>query len=64
MPAPRVLTLVQGQTTCWSSWTRWTFISLLAAAVLAVTPLRATAQCTRGPLVRTLQDGDRIASGG
>lgn len=29
--------LDQGQVTCWNSWMRWSLISLLAAAVLAVT---------------------------
>ncbi|MFF3990624.1 hypothetical protein ACFY0B_39470 [Streptomyces sp. NPDC001797] len=41
----------QGQTTCWNSWMRWTFVSMLAAAVLAVTRLRTTVQATRGRLV-------------
>jgi hypothetical protein len=45
--------LDQGQTTCWNSWMRWTFISMLVAAVLAVTRLRATAQTTHGRLVRS-----------
>ncbi|MEU6611483.1 hypothetical protein ABZ922_41810 [Streptomyces shenzhenensis] len=40
--------LDQGQTTCWNLWMRWTFISMLAATVLAVTRLRATDQATRG----------------
>ena len=43
--------LDQGQTTCWNSWMRWTFISVLAAAVLAVTRPRTTAQATRSRLV-------------
>jgi hypothetical protein len=43
--------LGQGQTTRWNSWMRWTLISMLAAAVLAVTRLRATAQAPRGRLV-------------
>jgi SRSO17 transposase len=45
--------LDQGQTTCWNSWMRWTFISMLVAAVLAVTRLRATAQTTHCRLVRS-----------
>jgi SRSO17 transposase len=43
--------LDQGQTTCWNSWMRWTLISMLAAAVLAVTRLRTTAPATRSRLV-------------
>ncbi|WP_055496004.1 hypothetical protein [Streptomyces sp. TP-A0356] len=43
--------LDQGQTTCWNSWMRWSLISMLAAAVLAVTRLRTTAHATRGRLV-------------
>ncbi|MFJ4689341.1 hypothetical protein [Streptomyces sp. NPDC088789] len=43
--------LDQGQTTCWNSWMRWTFISMLAAAVLAVTRLGTAAQASRGRLV-------------
>ncbi|MGW5462400.1 IS701 family transposase [Streptomyces sp. NPDC003996] len=43
--------LDQGQTTCWNSWMRWTLISMLAAAVLAVTRLHTTAHATRGRLV-------------
>ncbi|MEV1069968.1 IS701 family transposase, partial [Streptomyces sp. NPDC050263] len=34
-----------------NSWMRWTFIGMLAAAVLTVTRLRTTAQATRGRLV-------------
>ncbi|MFE8950734.1 transposase [Streptomyces sp. NPDC007856] len=34
--------LDEGQTTCWNSWMRWTLISMLAAAVLAVTRARTT----------------------
>lgn len=35
--------LDQGQVTCWNSWMRWSLISLLAAAVLAVTRARTHA---------------------
>lgn len=38
--AKGVCGLDQGQTTCWNSWMRWTLISMLAAAVLAVTRAR------------------------
>ncbi|MET7845940.1 IS701 family transposase [Streptomyces sp. NPDC005356] len=40
--AKGVCGLDQGQTTCWNSWMRWTLISMLAAAVLAVTRARTT----------------------
>ncbi|MDQ1024669.1 SRSO17 transposase [Streptomyces umbrinus] len=40
--------LDQGQTTCWNSWMRWTLISLLAAAVLAVIRARTTTATTTG----------------
>ncbi|MGH1552915.1 hypothetical protein ACRAWF_15490 [Streptomyces sp. L7] len=43
--------LDQGQTNCWNFWMRWTFISMLAAAVLTVTRLRTTAHATCGRLV-------------
>jgi SRSO17 transposase len=38
--------LDQGQTTCWNSWMRWTLISMLATAVLAITRTRTTAATT------------------
>ncbi|WP_329538407.1 IS701 family transposase (plasmid) [Streptomyces sp. NBC_01450] len=38
--AKGVTGLDQGQTTCWNSWMRWTLISILATAVLAVTRAR------------------------
>jgi hypothetical protein len=40
--------LDQGQSTCWNSWMRWTLISMLAAAVLAVTRARTTTVTTAG----------------
>ncbi|GAV37248.1 IS701 family transposase [Streptomyces acidiscabies] len=40
--------LDQGQTTCWNSWMRWTLISMLAAAVLAVTRARTATATTAG----------------
>lgn len=44
--AKGVCGLDQGQTTCWNSWMRWTLISMLAAAVLAVTRARTTTATT------------------
>lgn len=38
--------LDQGQATCWNSWMRWTLISMLATAILAITRADAT---TAGP---------------
>ncbi|MFE6692337.1 IS701 family transposase [Streptomyces sp. NPDC057743] len=50
--AKGVCGLDQGQTTCWNSWMRWTLISMLAAAVLAVTRARTvTATTTDSKLV-------------
>jgi SRSO17 transposase len=40
--AKGVCGLDQGQTTCWNSWMRWTLISMLATAVLAITRARTT----------------------
>lgn len=40
--AKGVAGLDQGQTTSWNSWMRWTLISMLAIAVLAVTRARTT----------------------
>ena len=40
--AKGVAGLDQGQTTSWNSWMRWTLISMLATAVLAVTRARTT----------------------
>ncbi|ANZ21633.1 transposase [Streptomyces noursei ATCC 11455] len=50
--AKGVCGLDQGQTTCWNSWMRWTLISMLAAAVLAVTRAHTvTATTTDSELV-------------
>lgn len=40
-----------GQTTYWNSWMRWTLISVLTAAVLAITRARTAAAATTGGLV-------------
>ncbi|WP_173265953.1 hypothetical protein [Streptomyces pacificus] len=40
--AKGVCGLDQGQTTCGNSWMRWTLVSMLAAAVLAITRARTT----------------------
>ncbi|WP_269859634.1 hypothetical protein [Streptomyces sp. RPT161] len=47
-PGKSACGLDQGQNTCWNSWMRWTFISMLVAAVLTIAHLRATAQTTQG----------------
>lgn len=49
--AKGVCGLDQGQATCWNSWMRWTLISMLAAAVLAVTRAGATTADPTGELV-------------
>jgi SRSO17 transposase len=49
--AKGVCGLDQGQTTCWNSWMRWTLISMLAAAVLAVARARTTTATTSSELV-------------
>jgi hypothetical protein len=49
--------LDEGQTTCWNSWMRWSLISMLAAAVLAVTQARATTQTPGGPLAPSSAQG-------
>lgn len=43
--------LDQGQTTCWTSWMRWTLISMLAAVVLAVAHVRTAEHETPAGLV-------------
>ena len=39
-PRSRLTGLDQGQVTCWKSWIRWSLISLIAAALLAVATAR------------------------
>ncbi|MER5356892.1 IS701 family transposase [Streptomyces sp. NPDC002785] len=49
--AKGVCGLDQGQTTCWNSWMRWTLISMLATAVLAITRVRTATASTTCELV-------------
>ncbi|MFE9500611.1 IS701 family transposase [Streptomyces collinus] len=49
--AKGVCGLDEGQTTCWNSWMRWTLISMLVAAVLAITRARTTSPASPARLV-------------
>ena len=46
--------LEHGQVTCWNSWMRWSLISLLAAALLAVALARTVLRAPSRDLAHTL----------